>query len=153
MPTISQLIRKKRRRKKRKTKTASLRSSFNNLTLRRVNTINPQKRGVVLQVKTTTPKRPNSALRKVARVRLSNREEITVYIPGEGHNVTEHGRVLVRGGRVKDLPGIKYHLIRGKYDVEGVVGRKTSRSKYGTKQEGVGEKSQETTRETAGTSQ
>jgi len=148
MPTISQLIRKKRKSKRRKVKTAALRSSFNHLTMRRVDTVNPQKRGVVLQVKTTTPKRPNSALRKVARVRLSNREEVTVYIPGEGHNVAEHGRVLVRGGRVKDLPGIKYHLIRGKYDVEGVVGRKTSRSKYGTKQEGVVEKSKETVSET-----
>ncbi len=112
-----------------------MRSSFNNLTLRRVNTVSPQKRGVVLQVKTVTPKRPNSALRKVARVRLSNRDEITVYIPGEGHNIAEHGRVLVRGGRVKDLPGIKYHLVRGKYDAEGVEGRKSSRSKYGTKRE------------------
>jgi len=148
MPTISQLIRKKRQSKRRRVKTAALRSSFNNLTLRRVSNINPQKRGVVLQVKTATPKRPNSALRKVARVRLSNREEVTVYIPGEGHNVAEHGRVLIRGGRVKDLPGIKYHLIRGKYDVEGVVGRKASRSKYGTKQEGAVEKSRETAGET-----
>ena len=144
MPTVSQLIRKKRRSKRRKVKTAALRSSFNSLTLRKVSSVSPQKRGVVLQVKTTTPKRPNSALRKVARVRLSNREEVTVYIPGEGHNIAEHGRVLIRGGRVKDLPGIKYHLIRGKYDAGGVVGRKTSRSKYGTKQEGAVEKSQET---------
>ena len=136
MPTISQLVRKGRRPKKKKIKTAALRGSFNALTLRTKPTLNPQKRGVVLQVKTITPKRPNSALRKVARVRLSNRQEVTVYIPGEGHNVVEHARVLVRGGRVKDLPGIKYHLVRGKYDVAGVEGRKTSRSKYGTKRGG-----------------
>jgi small subunit ribosomal protein S12 len=88
---------------------------------------------VVLQTKTMTPKRPNSALRKVARVRLSNGQEVTAYIPGEGHNIVEHARVMVRGGRVKDLPGIKYHIVRGKYDVEGVADRQTSRSKYGSK--------------------
>lgn len=96
-------------------------------------TINPQKRGVVTLVKTITPKKPNSALRKVAKIRLSNKQEITAYIPGVGHELTEHAIVLVRGGRVKDLVGIKYHIVRGKYDMTGVVGRKTSRSKYGTK--------------------
>lgn len=93
----------------------------------------PFKRGVVLQVRTMTPKKPNSALRKVARVRLSNKQEVTAYIQGEGHNLAEHAIVLVRGGRVKDLPGVKYHIVRGKYDTTGVEGRKTSRSKYGTK--------------------
>ncbi|MDD3532357.1 MAG: 30S ribosomal protein S12 [Candidatus Shapirobacteria bacterium] len=114
-------------------KATALRGSFNAAKRQMVKTINPQKRGVVLQTKTMTPKRPNSALRKVARVRLSNGQEITAYIPGEGHNIVEHARVIVRGGRVKDLPGIKYHIIRGKYDVEGVADRKTSRSKYGSK--------------------
>lgn len=97
----------------------------------------PFKRGVVLQVRTMTPKKPNSALRKVARVRLSNKQEITAYIPGEGHNLAEHAIVLVRGGRVKDLPGVKYHIVRGKFDTAGVEGRKSSRSKYGTKTGGV----------------
>lgn len=93
----------------------------------------PQKRGVCVIVKTMTPKKPNSALRKVARVRLSNKQEVTAYIMGEGHNLAEHSVVLVRGGRVKDLPGVKYHIVRGKYDTAGVEGRKTSRSKYGAK--------------------
>lgn len=97
----------------------------------------PQKRGVCTVVKTMTPKKPNSALRKVARVRLSNKQEVTVYIPGIGHELAEHSIVLIRGGRVKDLPGVKYHIIRGKYDTTGVVGRKKARSKYGTKIEGV----------------
>jgi len=99
-------------------------------------TSNPQKRGVCTVVKTATPKKPNSALRKVARVRLSNKQEITAYIPGEGHNLAEHSIVLVRGGRVKDLPGVKYHIIRGKYDALGVKGRKKARSKYGTRKGG-----------------
>ena len=98
-----------------------------------VETINPQKAGVCVQVKTMTPKKPNSALRKIARVRLSNRQEVTAYIMGEGHNLTEHSLVLVRGGRVKDLPGVKYHIVRGKLDCAGVENRKTSRSKYGTR--------------------
>lgn len=98
-----------------------------------VKTNNPQKRGVCTVVKTMTPKKPNSALRKVARVRLSNKIEVTAYIPGEGHNLAEHSIVLVRGGRVKDLPGVKYHIIRGVYDSEGVADRKSSRSKYGVK--------------------
>ncbi|MGI6278208.1 MAG: 30S ribosomal protein S12 [Patescibacteria group bacterium] len=133
MPTINQLTRKGRKQKKKAVKATTLRGSFNAAKRQMVKTINPQKRGVVLQTKTMTPKRPNSALRKVARVRLSNGQEITAYIPGEGHNIVEHARVMVRGGRVKDLPGIKYHIIRGKYDVEGVADRKTSRSKYGSK--------------------
>lgn len=98
---------------------------------------NPQKRGVCTIVKTMTPKKPNSALRKVARVRLSNRQEITAYIMGEGHNLVEHSIVLVRGGRVKDLPGVKYHIVRGKFDTAGVANRKTSRSKYGVKASGA----------------
>ena len=97
----------------------------------------PFKRGVCLQVKTMTPKKPNSALRKVARVRLSNRQEVTAYIPGEGHNLAEHAIVLIRGGRVRDLPGIKYTIVRGPYDMAGVEGRQTQRSKYGTKRSGV----------------
>lgn len=100
------------------------------------NITSPQKRGVVTLVKTMTPKKPNSALRKVARVRLSNRMEVTAYIQGIGHSLSEHGIVLVRGGRVKDLPGVKYHIVRGKYDLLGVEGRKRSRSKYGTKKSG-----------------
>jgi len=133
VPTISQLTRNGRKQKGKTIKATALHGSLNVAKRRMVKTINPQKRGVVLQTKTMTPKRPNSALRKVARVRLSNGQEITAYIPGEGHNIVEHARVLVRGGRVKDLPGIKYHIVRGKYDVEGVVDRKSSRSKYGSK--------------------
>lgn len=114
-------------------KAAALRGSFNALTRGTSPTINPQKRGVAIAVKTTTPKKPNSALRKIARVRLSNRKEVTVYIPGIGHNLQEHSIVLVRGGRVKDLPGVKYHIVRGHYDASGVEGRKQSRSLYGTK--------------------
>jgi len=133
MPTINQLIRKGRKRKPKKVKATALRKSFNSLTGKYVATFNPQKRGVCTVVKTMTPKKPNSALRKVARVRLSNKIEVTAYIMGEGHNLAEHSVVLVRGGRVKDLPGVKYHIVRGKYDAGGVEGRKTSRSKYGTK--------------------
>ena len=120
MPTISQLIRNPRRHLTKKTKSPALRG-------------NPQKRGVCLQVKTQTPKKPNSALRKVARVRLTNSVEVTAYIPGEGHNLQEHSIVLVRGGRVKDLPGVRYHIIRGTLDTAGVQDRKKSRSKYGAK--------------------
>lgn len=135
MPTFNQLVKKGRKKPKSKVKSAALRGSFNSLKGKMVFSINPQKRGVVTLVKTMTPKKPHSALRKVAKVRLSNRREVTVYIPGVGHNVAEHSVVLVRGGRVRDLPGVRYHLIRGKYDVEGVVGRKQSRSKYGTKKQ------------------
>jgi small subunit ribosomal protein S12 len=120
MPTISQLIRKGRVKARYKSKSPVLESC-------------PQKRGVCLQVKTMTPKKPNSALRKIARVRLSNGKEITAYIPGEGHNLQEHSIVLVRGGRVKDLPGVRYHIIRGVLDTVGVENRRRSRSKYGLK--------------------
>jgi len=133
MPTINQLIRKGRSSKPKKVKAAALRRSFNAISKSPVKTVNPQKRGVCTIVKTMTPKKPNSALRKVARVRLSNRMEVTAYIQGEGHNLAEHSVVLIRGGRVKDLPGVKYHIIRGKYDCAGVVNRKSSRSKYGVK--------------------
>lgn len=120
MPTINQLVRKGRKRIKKRGKSLDLSKC-------------PQKRGVCLQVMTRTPKKPNSALRKIARVRLSNGREITAYIPGEGHNLQEHSIVLVRGGRVRDLPGIKYHIIRGTLDSAGVDGRRRGRSKYGTK--------------------
>ena len=120
MPTINQLIRKGRKQIKKKSKRPDLQAC-------------PQKRGVCLQVTTRTPKKPNSALRKIARVRLSNGREITAYIPGEGHNLQEHSIVLVRGGRVRDLPGVRYHIIRGPLDAMGVKERRRSRSKYGTK--------------------
>jgi len=120
LPTISQLIRKGRKLVKNKTKSPALRNC-------------PQKRGVCIRVYTTTPKKPNSALRKVARVRLTNGMEVTSYIPGEGHNLQEHSIVLVRGGRVKDLPGVRYHIVRGTLDSVGVQNRKRSRSKYGAK--------------------
>ncbi|MBI3315324.1 MAG: 30S ribosomal protein S12 [Candidatus Omnitrophica bacterium] len=120
MPTISQLIRRRRKLKVRRSKSPALIGC-------------PQRRGVCLQVKTMTPKKPNSALRKIARVRLSNKIEVTSYIPGEGHNLQEHSIVLVRGGRVKDLPGVRYHIIRGTLDTSGVANRKRSRSKYGSK--------------------
>lgn len=120
MPTINQLIRLGRRKIKKRSKSPALDEC-------------PQKRGVCLQVKTQTPKKPNSALRKVARVRLTNNVELTAYIPGVGHNVQEHSIVLVRGGRVKDLPGVRYHIVRGTLDVAGVADRKKSRSKYGAK--------------------
>jgi small subunit ribosomal protein S12 len=133
MPTINQLIRKGRKNRARPVKATALRKSYNAIKRQSVGTYNPQKRGVCTLVKTMTPKKPNSALRKVARVRLSNRQEVTAYIQGEGHNLAEHSIVMVRGGRVKDLPGVKYHIVRGKYDCAGVSGRQTSRSKYGAK--------------------
>ncbi|MCC7202460.1 MAG: 30S ribosomal protein S12 [Nitrospirae bacterium] len=120
MPTINQLVRKGRTKVKSKTKSPALKSS-------------PQKRGVCIRVYTSTPKKPNSALRKVARVRLTNGMEVTAYIPGEGHNLQEHSIVLVRGGRVKDLPGVRYHIVRGTLDSAGVQNRKRGRSKYGAK--------------------
>ncbi|MCF7885915.1 MAG: 30S ribosomal protein S12 [Candidatus Marinimicrobia bacterium] len=120
MPTINQLIRKGRKKEKKKSKSRALEGS-------------PQKRGVCTRVYTTTPKKPNSALRKVARVRLSNGREVNAYIPGEGHNLQEHSIVLVEGGRVKDLPGVRYHIVRGTLDTAGVEDRKTSRSRYGAK--------------------
>src|SRR3989339_1458393 len=133
MPTINQLLRKSRKTKSKKSSTRALKEAFNTLKRRPIKRSGPFKRGVVLLVRTQTPKKPNSALRKVARVRLSNKKEVTVYIPGEGHNLAEHGIVLVRGGRVKDLPGVKYHIVRGKFDLGGTQGRKTSRSIYGAK--------------------
>lgn len=133
MPTIAQLVRKGRRRIVKKIKATALRRSFNTKKRRMVTNMNPQKRGVITVVKTMTPRKPNSALRKVARVRLSNKTEVTAYIPGEGHELAEHGIVLVRGGRVKDLAGVKYHIVRGKFDSTGVANRKQGRSKYGTK--------------------
>ena len=135
MPTISQLVRKGRKSTVRKTKAPALRFRLNTLRNRmeRDNRGSPQKRGVCTQVRTVTPKKPNSALRKVARVRLTNGIEVTAYIPGEGHTLQEHSVVLVRGGRVKDLPGVRYHIIRGALDSQGVSERKRSRSKYGTR--------------------
>ena len=133
MPTINQLVRKGRGKKTKKVKATALRRSYNAKDRKYTTTMNPQKRGVVTLVKTMTPKKPNSALRKVARVRLSNRTEVTAYIQGVGHDLAEHGVVLIRGGRVRDLVGVKYHLVRGKLDLAGVNNRKTSRSIYGTK--------------------
>lgn len=133
MPTVSQLVRKGRKNKISKTRSASLKRWFNAKDRKFGEYASPFKRGVVLAVRTMTPRKPNSALRKVARVRLSNKQEITAYIPGEGHELSEHSIVLVRSGRVKDLAGVKYQVVRGKYDTAGVVGRKTSRSRYGTK--------------------
>lgn len=133
MPTINQLVRKGRTKRTKPVKATALRKSYNSLKRQNIQVTNPQKRGVCTLVKTMTPKKPNSALRKVARVRLSNRIEVTAYIQGEGHNLAEHSIVMVRGGRVKDLPGVKYHIVRGKYDCAGVEGRQTSRSKYGTR--------------------
>ncbi|OGK14542.1 30S ribosomal protein S12 [Candidatus Roizmanbacteria bacterium RIFCSPHIGHO2_02_FULL_37_15] len=133
MPTISQLIKKKRKKRIKKTRAAGLKFSFNALKRKYTGSDNPMKRGVCTVVRTMTPKKPNSALRKVARVRLSNKMEVTAYIQGIGHNLAEHSIVLVRGGRVKDLPGVKYHIVRGKFDTAGVADRKSSRSKYGTK--------------------
>ena len=133
MPTLSQLVKKGRKDKIKKIRATALRRSYNAKDRIYKNTESPQKRGVVTLVKTMTPKKPNSALRKVARVKLSNRTEVTAYIQGVGHSLSEHGIVLVRGGRVKDLPGVKYHIVRGKFDLQGVDKRMTSRSKYGTK--------------------
>ncbi len=138
MPTLNQLVKNGRGKKGKKVKATGLRSTFNARTRTYGKLSSPQKRGVVTLVKTMTPKKPNSALRKVARVKLSNREEVTAYIQGIGHNLAEHGIVLVRGGRVKDLPGVKYHLVRGKFDLAGVENRKSSRSKYGAKGQGGG---------------
>ncbi|MCJ7509654.1 MAG: 30S ribosomal protein S12 [Dehalococcoidia bacterium] len=134
MPTIHQLVRRGRKKLVKKTKAPALRFSYNALRNRVTRAQGaPQKRGVCVQVRTVTPKKPNSALRKVARVRLSNGMEVTAYIPGEGHSLQEHSVVLIRGGRVKDLPGVRYHIIRGALDSQGVVGRKRGRSKYGTR--------------------
>lgn len=135
MPTIAQLIRKPRTRVSRMSKSPALHRSFNSLKnqVSNIKQGRPFLRGVCVRVTTMTPKKPNSALRKIARVRLSTGQEVTAYIPGEKHNLQEHSAVLIRGGRVKDLPGVRYHIVRGKYDLTGVQGRKQARSKYGAK--------------------
>ena len=135
MPTINQLVRKGRKAKSKKSTAPALQWTFNSFRQRRTRQAKgaPQKRGVCTQVKTMTPKKPNSALRKVARVRLTNQIEVTAYIPGEGHSLQDHSVVLVRGGRVKDLPGVRYHIVRGTLDASGVESRRKGRSKYGTK--------------------
>ena len=135
MPTIHQLIKKGRKKGKKKDRTPALAFGFNVLKNRPKNYSSPFKRGLCLKVFTVTPKKPNSALRKVARVRLTNGMEVTAYIPGIGHNLQEHSVVIIRGGRVKDLPGVRYHVVRGILDTGGVEGRKRRRSKYGTKRE------------------
>jgi small subunit ribosomal protein S12 len=134
MPTVSQLVRKGRRKIVKKTKAPALRFHYNALKNRLLRGQgSPQKRGVCTQVRTQTPKKPNSALRKVARVRLTNGIEVTAYIPGEGHTLQEHSVILIRGGRVKDLPGVRYHIVRGALDATGVAGRQQQRSKYGAR--------------------
>jgi small subunit ribosomal protein S12 len=133
MPTFRQLIKKGRHRRVLKLKTAALRGNFNSIKNQTVKSYNPVKKGVVTVVKTMTPKKPHSALRKVCKVKLSNRTTVTAYIPGIGHNLAEHGIVSIRGGRVRDLPGVRYHVVRGKYDAGAVAGRLQSRSKYGAK--------------------
>ena len=133
MPTVNQLIRKGRKRRSKKITTAALSVMYNSKKRKYVYVDGPFKRAVCLNVRTTTPRKPNSALRKIARVRFSNGREVTAYIPGEGHNLQEHSVVLVRGGRVRDLPGVRYTIVRGAFDLEGVKDRKSSRSIYGTK--------------------
>ena len=133
MPTFNQLVRKGRQTNVKKSTAPALQKSLNTLKRKQSDASSPQKRGVCTSVKTATPKKPNSALRKIARVRLSNGMEVTAYIPGEGHNLQEHSTVLIRGGRVKDVPGVRYHIIRGTLDTAGVAKRQRSRSKYGAK--------------------
>ncbi len=133
MPTFNQLVRKGRQMSAKKSSSPALQKGFNSLQNRATDLSSPQKRGVCTAVRTATPKKPNSALRKVARVRLSNGIEVTAYIPGEGHNLQEHSVVMLRGGRVKDLPGTRYHIIRGTLDTQGVANRRQARSKYGVK--------------------
>ena len=133
MPTINQLIKRNRKKAGSKSKSPAMMRSFNVIKNRPVSFSSPFKRGVCVNVKTITPKKPNSALRKVARIRLTNGMEVTAYIPGEGHNLQEHSVVMVRGGRVKDLPGVRYHIVRGVLDTTGVTNRKRGRSKYGAK--------------------
>jgi small subunit ribosomal protein S12 len=140
MPTINQLVRYGRSKSKSKLKATALKKLYNTRTRHMQAVAAPFKRGVCTMVKTMTPKKPNSALRKVARVRLSNKTEVTAYIQGVGHNLAQHSIVLVRGGRVKDLPGVKYHIVRGKHDTQGVQNRKQSRSKYGSKKVAVASK-------------
>lgn len=133
MPTINQLVRKSRKDIEKKSTAPALQKGYNSYQKKTTNASSPQKRGVCTSVKTVTPKKPNSALRKVARVRLTNGLEVSAYIPGEGHNLQEHSVVLIRGGRVKDLPGVRYHILRGTLDTAGVEKRRQSRSKYGAK--------------------
>ena len=140
MPTIEQLVRNGRKDKISKSKSPSLGIGFNSLEKKYTKLPSPQKRGVCTRVTTMTPKKPNSAIRKMARVRLSNGIEVTAYIPGVGHKLQEHSVVLIRGGRIKDLPGVRYHIIRGTMDTTGVDGRKQARSKYGTKRPKAGKK-------------
>jgi small subunit ribosomal protein S12 len=140
MPTIHQLVKHGRQSTKAKSKSPALSYYFNTIKNRPVDSVSPFKRGVCVKVFTTTPKKPNSALRKVARVRLTNGMEVTAYIPGEKHNLQEHSIVVIRGGRVKDLPGVRYHIVRGRMDTAGVDGRKQQRSKYGTKKNAVAAK-------------
>lgn len=135
VPTVSQLIKKARKKNKKKSKVPALNRGFNTIRRKSYTKESPFKRGICVKVTTVTPKKPNSALRKIARVRLTNGQEVTAYIPGIGHNLQEHSVVLIRGGRVKDLPGVRYHIIRGKLDTAGVEDRKTSRSHYGAKRE------------------
>ncbi len=140
MPTFNKLVRKGRQTSVKKSTAPALLRGYNSLHKKPIDTSSPQKRGVCTAVKTATPKKPNSALRKIARVRLSNGIEVTSYIPGEGHNLQEHSVVLIRGGRVKDLPGVRYHIIRGTLDAQGVNGRLQARSKYGAKRPKAGKK-------------
>jgi len=133
MATVNQLMKRPRQASRRKSRSVALACGFSTLKNRPIFYPSPFKRGVCVQVKTTTPKKPNSAIRKIARVRLSNGMEVTAYIPGIGHNLQEHSMVLIRGGRVKDLPGVRYHIIRGKFDASGVENRRQSRSSYGVK--------------------
>ena len=142
MPTVNQLLKNPRRKQKAKSSTPALHTVLNSLRRKKKELPEgaPFKRGVCVKVTTSTPKKPNSALRKIARVRLSNGMEVTAYIPGEGHNLQEHSIVLIRGGRVKDLPGVRYHIVRGVYDTQGVNGRKQGRSLYGTKREKAAKK-------------
>lgn len=135
MPTINQLIRKPRKKLTKKSKSPALQMMFNHLKTKAVTVACPLKRGVCTKVTTMTPKKPNSALRKIARVKLTNGMEVNAYIPGEGHNLQEHSVVVIRGGRVKDLPGVRYHIVRGMLDTQGVAKRQKSRSRYGAKKE------------------
>ena len=140
MPTFNQLVRKGRETVANKSTTPALQVGLNTLRKEQTNISSPQKRGVCTVVKTDTPKKPNSAMRKIARVRLTNGMEVTSYIPGEGHNLQEHSVVMIRGGRVKDMPGVRYHIIRGKLDTQGVANRMQARSKYGAKKPKAGKK-------------
>ncbi len=140
MPTFNQLVRKSRTSLVKKSTAPALNRGYNSMTKEATDQTSPQKRGVCTAVRTMTPKKPNSALRKVARVRLTNGMEVSAYIPGEGHNLQEHSVVMIRGGRVKDLPGVRYHIIRGTLDTQGVNGRMQSRSKYGAKRPKAGAK-------------